>query len=109
MLNWLYFEIYFQIKNSGSATVWPRYDISVPDFNLMSVTADLRDGGLTIWPYQKNPLLRKVNLKVLLVTERLYASRVCHSLLWSKPTTPEKSQRDYMHPESVTVCCGQSP
>ena len=48
ILNWLYFEIYFKIKNSGSATVWPRYDISVPDFNLMSVTADLRDGGLTI-------------------------------------------------------------
>ena len=47
MLNWLYFEIYFQIKNFGYATVWPRYHRSVPDFNLMSVTADLRDGGLT--------------------------------------------------------------
>ena len=53
MLNWLYFGIYFQIKNSGFATVRPRYNISVPDFNLMSVTADLQNGGLTIWPYQK--------------------------------------------------------
>ena len=62
MLNWLYLEIYFQIKNFGYATVWPRYHRSVPDFNLMSVTADLRDGGLTIWPY------KKIQLTVLLTS-----------------------------------------
>ena len=56
-LNWLYFEKYFQIKNSGSTTAWARSNWNPNGQRFMSLNISLIFGGLTIKPLFRNPFL----------------------------------------------------